>query len=343
MSSKALIGIRACCLAICLASPAAQAARVTLLAKNVYQNLFGIAVDSSGIYVTGSTGPVRDFAGTYTSGVVGYIPLTGGTVTTLFSKSSYPGSGHTSPMQIATDGAGHLYWADPDAGPSTGASFYEGSTAGGTPNQFFGICCGASVFPGDSLGVSLDVTTGAIFFSDMTGGRAGYFTSGSNTPVQIGATRYSPAFDTEAFSQIVYTNGKLFLADSGQDRSGTSTNVQVKYDESAYLAPAITWIAADGTGGFQTLSSGIIPSPQGITANGNLLYVTSGDTIWQVNEKTGATKVLVTDTHWLDLQGIAYYNGYLYVVDSNNKFGAFSGGVSTATEDLKGKVWSVKL
>jgi len=141
------------------------------MASNVYQNLYGIAVDSSGIYVTGATGPIRDFAGTYTLGVVGSIPLAGGTVKTLYNSTNYPGSGHVSPMQIATDGAGNLYWADPDAGPSTGAAFYQASTTGGTPNQFFGVCCGPTVLPGDSLGVALDSTTGTLYFSDQTGGR----------------------------------------------------------------------------------------------------------------------------------------------------------------------------
>jgi len=323
-------------------SPAAQAApRVTALATNVYANLYGITVDASGVYVTGSTGAIRSFAVAPASGVIGMIPLTGGTVTTLYSSTNYAGSGHVSPMQIASNGAGTLTWADPDAGPGTGASFFSGSTAGGAPNQFFGICCGPGVLPGDSIGVAL--SAGTLYFTDGTGGRAGYFAAGSTTPVQIGPTVYTPDFSTEAWAQTAVANKKMFLALSGQQRGDNgSAAAQVIDDESAVVTPSVGWIATNGVGGFHTLSTGIIPSPQGIVAVGKALYVTSGNTIWTVNQTTGATKVFLKSDKFLDLQGIAYYQGYLYVADSQNSYGPFVNGVATATKDLPGVVWKVK-
>jgi hypothetical protein len=328
-----------------LGAPAdlAQAApQIKELAKNVYQNLYGIAVDASGVYVTGSTSMMRGFTVAPASGVVGVIPLAGGSVSTLYSASNYAGSGHVVPLGLATNGAGTLYWADPDAGPGTGASLFSASTTGGTPTQFFGTCCGPSVLPGDGIGVALS-TTGTLYFSDGTGGRAGYFSPGSSTPVQIGPTRYTPAFLTESWSQATVSGSKLFLADSGQQRGDNgSTNVQVIDDESASVTPAITWIKTNGAGGFHTLSQGVIPNPQGIVAAGGKLYVTSGNTIWTVNATTGAATVLVSSPKFMDLQGIAFYAGFLYVADSQNTYGPFVSGVATATQDLPGVVWRVK-
>jgi len=61
-----------------------------------------------------------------------------------------------------------------------------------------------------------------------------------------------------------------------------------------------------------------------------------------VNQGTGVAKVFVKSDKFLDLQGIAYYNGYLYVADSQNTYGAFVSGSATATKDLPGVVWKVK-
>jgi hypothetical protein len=320
----------------------AQAApKITELAKGVYQNLYGIAVDASGVYVTGSTAAVRSFTVAPASGVIGAIPLAGGSVTTLYSTTNYAGSGHVAPLGLATNGAGTLTWADPDAGPSTGASFFTGATTGGTPDQFFGICCGPSVFPGDGIGVAL--SGGTTYFSDGTGGRVGYFAPGSTTPVQIGTTVYTPDFNTEAWAQTTVANKKVFLAISGQARGdGGTSSVQVVYDITATVTPTVSWIATNGVGGFHVLSTGTIPNPQGIVAVGKNLYVTCGNTIWVVNQGTGVAKVFVKSDKFLDLQGIAYYNGYLYVADSQNTYGAFVSGSATATKDLPGVVWKVK-
>lgn len=322
-----------------LALPAQAAPVVTKFASNVYANLYGIAADSRGVYVTGSTGAIRNFASP-SGGVIGRISFSNGVLKTLYSSSNYPtSSGHVAPFQIALNGPGILIWADPDAGPLTGASFNSGTTKGGAATQFFGICCGATVLPGDGIGIG--ESNNDIYFSDGTGGRVGDNPSVSSA-TQIGANRYAPSFDTEAWSQIVVSNGKIFLADSAQQRSVDGSGNQTVVDQSASITPGVRWISVDGTSGFQTLTTKI-PNPQGITASGTRLYVTSSNTIWEVDQNTGKTKVLVTNDQFLDLQGITYFKGSLYVADSQNVYGPFSNGVATATQDLPGIVWKVEL
>ena len=324
-----------------LSCQAAMAApKVTMLAGGVYQNLYGITADASGVYVTGAAGTIRDFDQHPANGVIGFVPYAGGTVTTLYSSANYPsGSGHVAPFQIATDGKGTLYWADPDAGPSTGASFNSGTTTGGAATQFFGICCGPGVLPGDGIGVALH--GGALYFSDGTGGRAGVGPSGS-TATQIGPTRYSPDFSTEAWSQIAVIGKTIYLADSAQQRSADGNNdLPMVQDQSAVITPAVRSISSDGSSGFQTVTTKI-PSPQGIVAAGPLLYVTSAHAVWRVNPKTGVARKLVADKRFSDLQGIAWYGGALYVADSQNVFPAkFSNGYKTAIKDNPGIIWKI--
>jgi hypothetical protein len=192
--------------------------------------------------------------------------------------------------------------------------------------------------PGDGIGVA--IWGGDIYFSDGTGGRIGVGPSGSSA-TQIGPTRYTPDFGTEAWSQIAISNGKIFIADSAQQR-GAQNGVTIVQDQSASITPAVRWISLDGTSGFQTLTTKI-PNPQGIVAVNSTLYVTSSNTIWEVNETTGKAKVLVTSPNFQDLQGIAYYKGALYVADSQNVFGPFSNGIASATQDSPGVVWKVVL
>jgi len=324
-----------------MAASTAQAAPVvTQLAKNVYQNLYGITADASGVYVTGATGAVRDFSQHPLNGVIGFVPYTGGAVTTLYQSGNYPsGSGHIAPFQITTDGAGTLYWADPDAGPSTGASFNSGTTTGGAATQFFGICCGPGVLPGDGIGLTL--VGGSLYFSDGTGGRVGVGPSG-NSATQIGPTRYTPDFNTEAWAQIAVANGNIYIADSAQQRGAdAATDLPLVQDQTASITAAVRYISTDGTSGFQTLTTKI-PSPQGIVAVGTTLYVTSAHAVWSINLTTKKVKKLVQKTKFLDLQGITYYGGALYVADSQNLFpAAFTGGLKVATKDLPGVIWKI--
>jgi hypothetical protein len=324
-----------------LAAGTAQAAPVvTEVATHVFQNLYGITADASGVYVTGATGAIRDFNAHPLNGVIGFVPYTGGAVTTLYQNGNYPsGSGHIAPLQITTDGAGTLYWSDPDAGPSTGASFNSGTTAGGAATQFFGICCGPGVLPGDGIGLAL--ASGSLYFSDGTGGRIGVGPSG-NSATQIGPTRYSPEFATEAWSQIAVANGKIFIADSAQQRSADATTDKTSVqDQSADITAAVRWISVDGTSGFQTLTTKI-PSPQGIVAVGNTLYVTSAHAVWTVNQRNGHVKRLIQSGKFLDLQGITWFGGALYVADSQNVFpAAFTGGYKIARRDLPGVIWKI--
>jgi hypothetical protein len=316
-----------------------HAVTVTKFASGLYQSLYAITTDGTNLYVTGATGVLRDFSGGPANGVIGSIPLAGGSLTTLYSSSSYASvSGHVVPLQIASRGS-KLFWADPDAGPSTGSSFIQGTSSGGTATQFFGNCCGAGVLPGDGIGIA--VTKRHIYFSDSTGGRIGVDPSGS-TATQIGPTRYTPDFATESWSQIAVANGKIFIADSGQQR-GASGGKAAIFDESASLAPGVRWISVDGSSGFQDLSVGKIPNPQGIVAVGKKLYVTSGHTVWSVNQNTGKTTKLVSQSTFKDLVGITYTNGSLYVADSQTVFGPFVSGVAEATKDRPGVIWKITL
>jgi hypothetical protein len=321
-----------------MAMPAA-AATVTAFATNLPQSLYGLASDSQALYYTGATGALRDYDHGPNTGVLGKVLLADGTASILYDKSNYAtSSGHVAPMQLITDGAGNLSWADPDAGPGTGASFIRGTTGGAAPTQFFGICCGPGVLPGDGIGWA--ASGGHTYFSDATGGRAGADPSGSSA-TQIGPTRYAPDFSTAAFSQIAASNGKIFLADSGQILGADNNGVAVQVDQSAYVSPAVRWISVDGTSGFVDLSVGKIDHPHGIVAVGKFLYVTGTNKIWKVNATTGKTQLLASSKRFQDLRGITYVNGVFYVADSQTIFGPPVNGVATATSDGPGIIWKV--
>ena len=87
-----------------------HAATVTAFATGVYDELYGLTSDIRGLYITGSTAGFRDFNGNNTDGVVGKIPFATRKLTTLYSKAKYATlSGHVTPFQITTDGAGALF------------------------------------------------------------------------------------------------------------------------------------------------------------------------------------------------------------------------------------------
>jgi hypothetical protein len=320
------------------------AATATKFATGLYQSLFGITTDGTRLYITGSTGLLRDFTNQPANGVVGSIPLAGGVLTTIYSSAKYAtSSGHVAPFQIARAGAGKLVWADPDAGSATGSSFVSGTATGTTPVQFFNICCGAGVLPGDGVGVAYQ--GGHIYFSDGTGGRIGVDPTGSSA-TQLGPTRYTPDFNTESWSQIAVANGKVFIADSAQLRgagSGADAGKEVIYDQSTSLSPGVRWISTDGTSGFHDLSVGRIPNPRGIVAVGGYLYVTSAHAVWRVNQTTRVTTKVISGARFKDLMGITYANGALYAADSQTVFGPFVSGIAVATSDTPGVIWKITL
>jgi hypothetical protein len=339
MTSHKSLKLALVAVALLLQAGAAQAITITRLASNVYANIYGIAVDSTGVYVTGSTTAIRDFNGFPASGVIGVVKLTGGAVKTLYNSSNYPSqSGHVAPLGITTNGAGMLYWADPDAGPSTGASFIEGTGTGATATQFFGVCCGPGVLPGDGIGVSLVSNT--LYFSDGTGGRVGSFASTSSAPVQIGPTVYTPDFNTETYALTAVANGKIFLAQSGQQIAGDGSGHQIILDRSPTVTSAILYISTSGGPVFKTLTTAI-PNPQGIAAAGNVLYVTTAHTIWEVSQANGHILGSLTNSRFVDLHGAAVYGNALYVADGQNTYGAFVNGTATVTQDLPGVIWKI--
>lgn len=324
----------------CSAVSTAFAVTVTPFASNLYQSLYAITTDGNALYVTGSTGVLRDFGGNPASGVIGKLPLSGGAMTTLYSSSNYASfSGHVAPFQIVAGAAGTLAWADPDAGAGTGASFLSGDTAGTAPVQFFSTCCGPSVLPGDGVGLARD-TAGRLYFSDATGGRVGADPSGGSA-TQIGPTRYGPDFNTAAYQQIAVAGGKMFIADSGELRSVNLAGAAALIDQSAFLAPGVRWIATDGSTGFVDLSLGKIDRPHGVVVVGNSLFVTSAKALWQVNISSGKTKKVVADSRFQDLQGLTVANGALYVLDSRTTYGPFVSGVAEATSDGPGMIWKI--
>jgi len=317
----------------------AQAATVTAFATNLPQSLYGLTSDAQALYFTGATGALRAFNHGPDTGLLGQVSLANGGVTILYDKANYKSvSGHVTPMQLATDGAGKLYWADPDAGSGTGASFLSGTTGGAAPTQFFSICCGPGVLPGDSIGVALG--GGHLYFSDSTGGRVGVDPSGSSA-TQIGPTRYAPDFNTAQYTQIAVGKGKIFLADSGQELGADDNGVALEVDMSAYVTPGVRWISLDGSSGFVGLSVGKIDHPRGLVAVGKFLYVTGTSTIWKVNAATGKAQVFVHDKRFEDLQGITYVNGVFYVADSQTIYGPPVNGVAAATSDGPGIIWKV--
>jgi len=317
----------------------AAAVTVTAFATHLPQSLYGLTSDSQALYYTGATGALRDYNRGPDTGVLGKVMLATGAASILYDRTNYAtSSSHVAPMQLVTDGAGNLSWADPDAGSGTGASFIRGTTGGAAPTQFFAICCGPSVLPGDGIGWA--ASGGQTYFSDATGGRVGANPNGSSA-TQIGPTRYAPDFATATFSQIAVSKGKIFLADSGQILGADGNSVALQVDQSAFVTPAVRWISVDGSSGFVDLSVGKIDHPHGIVAVGKFLYVTGTDKIWKVNATTGKTQLFASSKHFQDLRGITYVNGVFYVADSQTIFGPPVDGVATATADGPGIIWKV--
>ena len=62
-----------------------------------------------------------------------------------------------------------------------------------------------------------------------------------------------------------------------------------------------------------------------------------------VNQNTGKTTKLVSQSTFKDLVGITYTNGSLYVADSQTVFGPFVSGVAEATKDRPGVIWKITL
>ncbi len=332
----------ACCVYIGLSTIACARAQtaptLTMLASNVYQNLYGIAADKHGVYVTGATGILRDFSGHNDDGVVGVIPLAGGAVKTLYDKSNYPTqSGHVTPLQIATNGNGNLVWSDPEVGGGTGSGMVAGNFSGTTASLLFTTCCGAGAFPGDAVGAAM--SGGVIYFTDSTTGAVGLVSAGA--PTQVSVERYGPDFDQELFSQMAVVNHVAYLADSAlqpEDDNG----VQAYIDRSSQHPAGLTKVTATGSTQTFTVLTTKIPHPRGVVAVGNRLYVTSATTVWVVNPASGATKVFFHADMFKDLQGIAYYNGAFYVADSQNIYAPENGSqVIDAKVDRPGIVWKI--
>lgn len=324
-------------LALCVSS--AHAATVTLLTE-AYDQLYGLTTDGKKLYVSGTTGPFRDFNGA-PNGVIGSVSLATGKLKTLYDPTNYgPVGMHVAPFQIAASGNGTLFWADPDAGPGTGSAFLTGPGNGKTPPvQFFNTCCGADVLPGDGTGMAFTKTR--LYFADGLGGRIGSINRDGTGLAQIGPTRYQLDFGTASYTQITVASDKIFIADSGENRTVDSQGRQIINDVSARIAPGVRWISATGASGFVELSVGKIPRPIGLVSAGNSLYVTSGDTIWKVNASTGKTKKFLRNPRFVDLQGIVYVDGVFYVADSRTTFGPFVGGVATATGEQSGVIWKI--
>ena len=322
-----------------VASTSAKAATVTRFATDMPQSLYGLASDATALYFSGANSALRDFGHDPTEGVIGKVSLANGSVSILYDKTNYAtASGHITPMQLVTDGSGHLYWADPDAGSGTGAGFLSGTTSGGTPTLFFNICCGAGVLPGDGIGLALN--GGHLYFSDATGGRVGVDPSGSSA-TQIGPTRYAPDFNTAQFPQIAVRASRIYLADSALVLGADNNGVALQRDQSAVLAPGVRWISTDGSSGFVDLSVGKIDHPRGVVAVGKFLYVTGSKTIWKVSATTGKTVIFARDKRFQDLQGITYVKGVFYVADSQTVYGTPVDGLATATSDGPGIIWKV--
>src|SRR5436305_12705333 len=69
----------------CLAGQS-HAVTVSRFASDLYQSLYGITTDGTNLYITGANGILRDFSNGPANGVVGSIPLAGGSLTTLYSS-----------------------------------------------------------------------------------------------------------------------------------------------------------------------------------------------------------------------------------------------------------------
>ena len=85
-------------------------------------------------------------------------------------------------------------------------------------------------------------------------------------------------------------------------------------------------------GSFTTLFSGSLPgfSPQGITVDGDAIYLTNGDQILSIPTAVGAPTTFATDPSFGSLRGITSYDDSLYVVGTTSAGGDGVWKVDTA-------------
>ena len=261
---------------------------------------FQLAGDGTNLFVSGvNLNPSDPNRNATSHESIFKLPATGtGTATSIYPAFN--------PIQVATIGSS-VFWIDPNSGPIGDTQILSAPKAGG--GSVSAIYTGSSVGQPivDGSGLTTDGTL--LYAADEVNGSVWSLHTDGTALAQIGPNRYSGGFSTERLNTIAYSQGTLYVADSGGN-GGT---------------PAILSIPANGTGSssFTTVYSGApLVSPSGIAVGDGMIFVNdpgANNTIWAIPVGGGTPVAFIANgpgTNVGRLAGLFYSSGSLYIVDS---------------------------
>jgi hypothetical protein len=222
------------------------------------------------------------------------VATDGSTVTKLYTA--------TNPYAAVTVG-NDIYWIDPNSGPITDTQILRALASGDgyLPAIYTGSSVGQPIVDGSGL-----ATDGALLYAaDEVAGTVFRLNPDGSQLTQLGPARYIGGFGAEHLNTMAVAQSTVFVADSGKPTYS--------------IPPAVLCIPTNG-GSFTTLASGApLVQPSGIAAGDGQVFVSdpgASNTIWQVPASGGSPTVYFTNSNFSRIQGLAYYNGVLYVADN---------------------------
>ncbi len=211
------------------------------------------------------------------------------------------------PRGVTSDNE-YLYYVD-TALSGSGTAIYRRPIEGGAREQ---IVDGPTTSPAISSARDVEFTMvdneSVLIVTDDLAGRVFKVTLGGTSPVveQLGPDRYADSADRRHASHIVVENDTVYLADTGVAGFG-DTPVRVLS------------IGLDDDD-FTELFSGSTDdySLRGIAVSDGTIFLADEDEILELPIGGGTPTQLTKDPRFGDLQGLAYHNGHLYVLDNTD-------------------------
>lgn len=277
-------------LLVCLmAAPAllnAQVVSLVLSNDAVLKTPSHLATDGAQLLVTGT--------GSDNNSHIFSVPIGGGAAAQLYNA--------VNPIQIAVVGP-DLFWIDPNSGPVTDTQIWRAPKdgSGAATAIYTGSSSGQPIVDGSGLAADGSL----LYAADEYAGTVWRLATDGSGLTQLGPARYTAGFGPEHLNTVAADQGTLYIADFGQAAYG--------------IAPQVVSIATNGSG-FTTLASDLpLGHPLAIAVGNGKIFLTDAvatNTIWQVPIGGGTPTVYVSGTPFQQLNGLAFFNGSLYVADS---------------------------
>jgi hypothetical protein len=267
--------------------------------------------------VVGSFQPGQIFRDVVTDGSTLYIaapdrilsmPISGGSLTTLYTSSQYSqsGAGNISSLTVVGN---DIYWADNQSGPATDTQILRAPKAGGgAPVAIYtGAFVGEPIV--DATGITTDGTQ--LFIADAIQGRVHSMNLDGSDLTQIGPNRYGGFFGDARLNDIAYGSGALFVAQSAVKTSSSPPTAPV-------TAALQTHSAIIGSGPWTDLavSPGFLgDGPRGIAFDAGTLYFTEGGSLYSIST-AGGVRTEIVDPPGHTYEGLTIFSGNAFIADN---------------------------